>query len=79
MTDIICKPQPVYGDAPLASKITDKAVIRRNIAWRVAQELHDGDVVNLGIGMPSLVANEIGSEVELILQSENGLLGIDAI
>lgn len=79
MTDIICKPQPTYGDSPLASKIIDKAAIRRNIAWRVAQELHDGDIVNLGIGLPSLVANEIDSEVELILQSENGLLGIDAI
>lgn len=54
----------------------DKHQIRRNIAWRVAQELNDGDVVNLGIGMPSLVANEINCDIELILQSENGLLGI---
>ncbi|EAS43039.1 succinyl-CoA--3-ketoacid-CoA transferase [Photobacterium profundum] len=54
----------------------DKHQIRRNIAWRVAQELNDGDVVNLGIGMPSLVANEIDCDIELILQSENGLLGI---
>ncbi|MCL9773710.1 3-oxoacid CoA-transferase subunit B [Vibrio methylphosphonaticus] len=59
--------------------MTDKAAIRRNIAWRVAQELNDGDVVNLGIGLPSLVANEINSDIELLLQSENGLLGIDAI
>ncbi|MGV2989846.1 3-oxoacid CoA-transferase subunit B [Vibrio sp. E150_011] len=79
MTTTFCTPHPVYGDTPLASKITDKAVIRRNIAWRVAQELHDGDIVNLGIGLPSLVANDINSDVELILQSENGLLGIDAI
>ncbi|GAB3533025.1 hypothetical protein GCM10027342_47450 [Photobacterium alginatilyticum] len=46
------------------------------IAWRVAQELHDGDVVNLGIGLPSLVANEVTSDIEILLQAKNGLTGI---
>lgn len=55
----------------------DKNLIRRRIAWRVAQEMSDGDIVNLGIGLPALVANEVDKEVELLLQAENGLLGID--
>lgn len=63
----------------MTDKITDKQQMRRHIAWRIAQELHDGDVVNLGIGMPSLVANEVESDIELLFQSENGLLGIAGI
>ena len=63
----------------LVEKITDKNTIRRHIAWRVAQECKSGDVVNLGIGLPSLVANEIKDDVELLLQSENGLLGISGM
>ena len=55
----------------------DKHIIRRRIAWRVAQEMHDGDIVNLGIGLPTLVANEVDKEVEILMQAENGLLGID--
>lgn len=55
----------------------DKHTIRRRIAWRVAQEMHDGDIVNLGIGLPTLVANEVDKEVEILMQAENGLLGID--
>ncbi|OLQ72134.1 succinyl-CoA--3-ketoacid-CoA transferase [Photobacterium proteolyticum] len=58
------------------AKQRDKHQIRRMIAWRVAQELHDGDVVNLGIGLPSLVANEVTSDIEILLQAENGLIGI---
>lgn len=46
------------------------------IAKRVAQEFKDGDVVNLGIGLPTLVPNYIDPSVELILQSENGFVGI---
>lgn len=49
---------------------------RIRIARRVAQELHDGDVVNLGIGMPTLVANYLPNEISVILHSENGFLGI---
>ncbi len=46
------------------------------IAKRIAQELQDGYYVNLGIGIPTMVANYVPKGVEVILQSENGLLGI---
>jgi len=46
------------------------------IAARVARELKDGDVVNLGIGLPTLVAKFLNPEVSLTLQSENGFLGL---
>jgi len=49
---------------------------RDQIAMRVAQELKDGYYVNLGIGIPTLVANYVPSDIDVMLQSENGLLGI---
>ncbi|WP_133470335.1 CoA transferase subunit B [Paraglaciecola marina] len=49
---------------------------REQIAMRVAQEFSDGDYVNLGIGIPTLAANYVDKDIEVMLQSENGLLGM---
>lgn len=54
----------------------DKAQVKEIIAKRVAKELKDGDVVNLGIGLPTMVANYIPEGIDIILQSENGFVGL---
>ncbi|QST00936.1 CoA transferase subunit B [Pontibacillus sp. ALD_SL1] len=58
------------------AKQLDKAAQREKIARRAEKEIESGFYVNLGIGMPTMVANYISENKEMVLQSENGLLGI---
>jgi len=59
--------------AEKSAKDNDK---RERIVRRIARELRDGFYVNLGIGMPTIVANHVPTGIEVVLQSENGMLGI---
>jgi 3-oxoacid CoA-transferase B subunit len=54
----------------------DRKEIKNFIAKRVAREFHDGDVINLGIGLPTLVGNFVPNDIHIFLQSENGLIGL---
>lgn len=57
-------------------KVMSELTKREIIAKRVAKELHDGEVVNLGIGIPTLVSQYLPENINVLLQSENGFIGI---
>ncbi len=56
--------------------MTMTPLARRQIAWRAAQDLFEGQYVNLGIGMPTLVSDYVPPQREIVLHSENGILGM---
>ncbi|AKA71634.1 3-oxoacid CoA-transferase subunit B [Clostridium scatologenes] len=57
----------------------DSKIAKQIIAKRIAKELKDGDVVNLGIGLPTMVANYIPEDIDVVLQSENGFVGLGSV
>src|SRR4026209_2296267 len=65
------------SDAPCdSSRRFEPMDKRERIVRRIARELHDGDYVNLGIGMPTMVANHVPPGIDITLHSENGMLGV---
>jgi acetate CoA/acetoacetate CoA-transferase beta subunit len=59
--------------------IAQQMTVKQRIAARVAKELKDGDVVNLGIGLPTMVPNYLPEGISVILQSENGYIGLGPV
>ena len=65
-----------HHDQPMQADLSSEEIKKEWIAEQIANEIKDGDYVNLGIGIPTRVANHIPANRKVILQSENGLLGI---
>jgi acetate CoA/acetoacetate CoA-transferase beta subunit len=76
--DIVVTPSVLVNHIVLAQRGGNMQA-RERIAQRVAQELKDGDVVNLGIGLPTLVPALLPPEVRLVLQSDNGFVGLGSL
>jgi len=53
-----------------------KPLNKKQIAWRAAQDITDGAIINLGIGIPTLISNYVNPEIEVIYHTENGMLGM---